>query len=332
MRPWYSMKKSDDDTAEVCIFDEIGVSFWGEDTVSAKAFNDELTSLGEVKNITLRVNSPGGDVFDGVAIHNMLKNHKATVTARVEGIAASAASYVVMAADKIVMPSNSFMLIHGASGLVWGKADDMRATAADLDRIDNSMTATYAARSAQTTDKIKAIMKEDRLMDAAEALYLGLTDEVTDPVKMAASYSLKLLPQSAAEKFKAALVTTAEPDPPPAKAVEGAEPRVPVAPPLPKSDNVVNLDAARKEGEAAHVKYVADVRDLCKLAGMEDKAITYVADNMPLEKVREALMAARADAGPNILPHHPLADKSLQAAAATSWGKITDKLNARIKK
>src|SRR4029077_12753927 len=107
---------AEDKSAEILIYDEIGKSWWGEDTVSAKQFLDDLANLGDVDNISLRINSPGGDVFDGVAIHNALKNHKATVTAHVDGIAASAASFIAMAADKIVMPSNSFMLVHGAAG------------------------------------------------------------------------------------------------------------------------------------------------------------------------------------------------------------------------
>ena len=91
-----------------------------------------------MQEIKLRINSPGGDVFDGVAIYNAIKNHKAKVTAHVDGIAASAASFVAMAADEIVMPSNSFMLVHNASGFAMGQADDMRAVAADLERIDKS--------------------------------------------------------------------------------------------------------------------------------------------------------------------------------------------------
>ena len=160
-------------TAGIVIYDEIGKSWWGEDTVSAKGFLEELSALGDVDAITLRVNSPGGDVFDGVAIHNALKNHKATVTAHVDGIAASAASFIVMAANSIVMPSNSFMLIHGASGMSWGNADDMRATADDLDRIDKSLTATYASRSKMSTAKVKALMAEDRLMGAERPSRLG---------------------------------------------------------------------------------------------------------------------------------------------------------------
>jgi ATP-dependent protease ClpP protease subunit len=204
MRQWFTMKAAEDKTAEIFIYDVIGKSFWDDDTVSAKQFVDDLAALGDVSAITLRINSPGGDVFDGVAIHNAIKNHKATVTAQVDGIAASAASFIAMAADKIVMPSNSFMLVHGASGFAYGSADTVRALAEDLDRIDKSMTATYAARSNSTAATVQALMKEDRLMDADEAKKLGFADEVTEPIKMAAKFSLRLLPKAAAEKFRAA--------------------------------------------------------------------------------------------------------------------------------
>ena len=341
MRPWYSMKKPDENTAEICIFDEIGKSWWGEETVSAKSFNDDLNALGkDVSNITLRINSPGGDVFDGIAIHNALKQHPATVTAHVDGIAASIASFIAMAADKIVMPSNAFMLIHGASGMSWGNADDMRATADDLERIDKSISATYVARSGKPAAKVRALMKEDRLMDAAEVKEFGLCDEVIEPVQMAASFSLRLLPQPAAKKFKAALGTETEPDPPPVPVSEGPEPQ-PVAEPAPPSpaapvaeppqQNVVQLNAARNEGVKQHAKYVSDVNDLCVLASLPDRAIAYIKANKTLDQVREDLMKART-AGPDILPQHPLASNGTgPQAAATGWKKIADKLNARLR-
>ena len=256
MRQWFTMKADDDKSAEILIYDEIGKSFWSEETVSAKKFLDELGELGDVENITLRINSPGGDIFDGTAIHNAIKNHKAKVTAHVDGIAASAASYIAMAADKIIMPANAFMLIHGASGFVFGNAEDMREVAADLDRVDKSITATYVARSKSTTAKIKAIMKEDRLMDAAEAKELGLADEVTKEVKMAANFSLRLLPKAAAERLRAE-TGTVHGDPPPA-APEPAEPaaQAPPAPPVPTITepprNVITSSVAKQAGIEEH--------------------------------------------------------------------------------
>src|SRR4051812_34084332 len=231
MRNWYTMKQAENNAAEILIYDEIGKSWWDEDTVSAKSFLDDLNALGDVDAITLRINSPGGDVFDGVAIHNAIKNHKAKVTAHVDGIAASAASFIAMAADKIVMPANSFLLIHGASGVSFGNSDDMRAVADDLDRIDKSLTATYVARAKSTTAKVKALMKEDRLMDAAEAKEWGFTDEVTAETKMAAKFSLRLLPKAAADRFRAETGEgQGDADPQPEKVPEEEPPSPPPAP------------------------------------------------------------------------------------------------------
>ncbi|MET3969104.1 head maturation protease, ClpP-related [Bradyrhizobium sp. S3.9.1] len=339
MRQWFTMK-AEDKTAEIVIYDEIGKSWWGEDTVSAKQFLDDLTALGDVDAITLRVNSPGGDVFDGVAIHNSLKNHKATVTAHVDGIAASAASFIVMAADKVVMPSNAFLLIHGASGLSWGNADDMRAVADDLDRIDQSLTATYVARAKSTTAKVKALMKEDRLMDATEAKQWGFADEVTSEKKMAANFSLRLLPKAAADAFRLQS-GSGEGDPPsPAPAPEA--PEVPPAPPAPvqepsapapvvtepaaKSAEIIILEA-KQQGIEEHRVYVASVTDLCKLAQQPERVGGYVRANTPIEQVRKELLEVRAQE--TVMPQHPLAPPGPPASA---WEKITDKLNARFRK
>jgi len=177
-------------------------------------------------------------------------------------------------------------------------------------------------------------------MDAAEVKEFGLCDEVIEPVQMAALFSLRLLPQPAAMKFKAALGTETEPDPPPVPVSEGPEPQ-PVAEPAPPSpaapvaeppqQNVVQLNAARNEGVKQHAKYVSDVNDLCVLASLPDRAIAYIKANKTLDQVREDLMKART-AGPDILPQHPLASNGTgPQAAATGWKKIADKLNARLR-
>lgn len=345
MRQWFTMKADDNKTAEIVIYDEIGKSWWGEDTVSAKQFLDDLNALGDVDAITLRINSPGGDVFDGVAIHNSLKNHKAKVTAHVDGIAASAASFIAMAADKIVMPANSFLLIHGASGMSWGNADDMRAVADDLDRIDKSLTSTYVTRAKSTTAKVKALMKEDRLMDAAEAKDWGFADEVTSEKKMAAKFSLRLLPKAAADRVRAE--TGTEPGEDASTPTDPETPEVPAVPPVsPNKDEpgktepektdpatpaasatVVTLDAAKKQGIEEHRKYVATVTDLCTLAATPERVGGYVRANTPVDQVRKELLEVRT--AQTVMPQHPLVPPAAQASA---WGKITDKINARLKK
>ena len=116
--------------AEVSIYDEIGA--YG---VSAKSFLDELGALPGDGPLTLRLNRPGGSVFDAVAIYNALKRHSGPVTVWIDGIAASAASYIAMAGDEVVMPQNAFLMIHDPSGLVVGTAEDMRAMAEALEKI-----------------------------------------------------------------------------------------------------------------------------------------------------------------------------------------------------
>jgi ATP-dependent Clp endopeptidase proteolytic subunit ClpP len=367
MRNWFTMSKVEDDSeeeddkknpfAEILIYDAIGKSFWDDDAVSAQSFVTALADLGDVAEIKLRINSPGGDVFDGVAIYNAVKNHKAKVTAHVDGIAASAASLIAMAADKIVMPSNAFMLIHQSAGFSMGNAEDMIALAADLQRIDKSMAATYAARSGQPASKVRALMKEDRLMDATEAKSLGYADEIASPVKMAASMRLNVLPPKVAEKFRAE--TGTEQGDPPQSAPGPQEPGQPVpatpaptnpehpahepaeTPPVtrpgepdpaptpgtPRSAEVIDIKAVKQQGVDEHKAYVQAITDLCTLARAPEKVGAYVRAGTSADQVRKELLAKAAEQP--VLSQHPAVPP---APPAKAWDKITDKINARVKK
>ena len=132
-----------------------------------------LGALPDDSAIDLRLNSPGGSVFDAVAIHNALSRHAGPVTVWIDGIAASAASYIAMAGDEIVMPENAFLMIHDPSGMVIGTAADMRDMAGTLDKIAGSMLRGYAARSGKPEDEIAALMAAETWFDAAEALEAG---------------------------------------------------------------------------------------------------------------------------------------------------------------
>ena len=167
------------------IYDEIGA--FG---IPAKAFLDELKALGPVAELTLRINSPGGSVFDGVAIYNALKRHSAAITVWIDGIAASIASMVAMAGDEVVMPENAMLVLHDPSGLVAGTAADMRATAEALDRMKAGMVAAYRDKSGRDDVEIEAIMAAETWLSAAEAVELGFADRVEQPVRMAAHFDL----------------------------------------------------------------------------------------------------------------------------------------------
>ncbi len=345
MRRWFSMKKLDDKSGEVLIYDEIGKSWWNEDAMSAKHFDDELKALGDVESIILRINSPGGDAFDGLAIHNTIKNHAATFTAQIDGIAASAASIIAMAADTIVMPENAFVLIHGASGFAMGNAQDMRAMADDLDRLDKSIVATYANRSGQDIEKIQSIMKEDRLMDANEAKGLGLCDEIKGAAKMAATYSLRLLPPNAAAKFKTVIEPTDEREPPSGTSVVEPGPQqqqqLQSQGPAPTTRNengggaeVISLDAARAEGSEQAMSYVNEVNSLCALAGMPAMARDFIAKKEAVDNVRKKLIEARASADERLEAQHHRAmpTQAAREKTAAAWSRVADQLNARLRK
>jgi ATP-dependent Clp protease, protease subunit len=183
-RHWYDFR-AQAKGAEIVIYDEIGA--FG---IPAKAFLDELKALGAVAELTLGINSPGGSVFDGVAIYNALKRHDARVTVWVDGISASIASMIAMAADEIVMPANAMLMLHDPSGLVIGTAADMRGMAEALDKMKAGMVAAYRDKSGRDDAEIETLMATETWLSAEEAVELGLADRVEQPVRMAAHFDL----------------------------------------------------------------------------------------------------------------------------------------------
>ena len=183
---WKVTAKNDNE-AEILLYDEIAdfdSEGWG--VVSAKGLINKIKALGKVSNITLRINSIGGDVFEAQAMYNYLKAHPANVTVRVDGLAASAASVVAMAGNKIIMPTNALMMIHNPSGGVWGEADDMRDTAEILDKVRDTIANVYVARTGLDREKVISMMAEESWLTATEAHELKFCDEVEESVAVAA--------------------------------------------------------------------------------------------------------------------------------------------------
>lgn len=197
MKKW-KIKALNEDKAEIFIYSDIGYELW-EDKSTAQLFAEELKSLGENTSIDLHINSNGGDVFDGQAIHTLIKNHKGFVTAYIDGLAASIATVIAMGADKIVMPKNAMMMIHNAWTGLYGNANDLRKMADDLDHINDTIVNTYLAKVKDKTDEttIRELMNKESWLNAEECFNLGLCDEVSEPVKMAAC-----LTKEQAHKFK----------------------------------------------------------------------------------------------------------------------------------
>ncbi len=212
--------------AVLSIYDEIG--FWG---VQAADFRAALAAVKE-DEIVVEINSPGGDVFAGAAIYNMLKASGKQITSKVMGVAASAASLIAMAGDSIEMPKNTFMMVHNPWGSAMGNADEMRETAELLDKIGGSMLATYQAKTGLPEDELKALLAKDTWMTADEALELGFATSVTEEIKAQASFDMKRadLPEHIRAIYAATAMPPVAPpapqDPPapaPAPAASGAE-------------------------------------------------------------------------------------------------------------
>ena len=330
MASWYTIRARDGG-AEVAIHDEIGAQ-----GVSAKGFLAELGAIPDGAPILVRINSPGGSVFDAVAIHNAIKRHEGTVTVWIDGIAASAASYIAMAGDEIVMPENAFLMIHDPSGLVMGTAEDMRAMAEALDKVKGSLVSGYAAKSGRTPEEVSALMAAETWFDASDAVAQGFADRLIEPVRIAANFDIgrfrnappvlveqvETEPEPGAEPDGAEIEADEEPD------VKGDEfsdaddepviasdaPQPPVEAPPPSG---APPDPAAIRAEAiAHARAVVD---LCRLAGQPQMASKFLEQDASLDEVRAALLAAKAEAEPEIAPHHPQPGRS---SAARPWGEI----------
>lgn len=196
------------DAAELYIYGVIGGDWFGEG-ITAKQVADDLKALGKgVKAIDVRINSEGGNVFDGKAIYSLLVEHKATINVKVDGLAASAASFIAMAGNSIEIAEGAFVMIHNAWTVAMGGAEDMRRTADLLDTINTTICDVYCARTKQPAASIKNWMDDETWMTAKEAIANGFADKMTENLKVAASVShpnrFKKLPAALLPKRAAA--------------------------------------------------------------------------------------------------------------------------------
>jgi ATP-dependent protease ClpP protease subunit len=180
---WYRIANADD-RAEVFIYGAIG-DYMGEDDTTAASFIRELRNI-TAPSIELHINSPGGLVFDGVAIYSALVNHDATVDVSIDGVAASAASFVAMAGDTVTIEKPAKMMIHDAGGLVLGNADDMREMAGLLDELSDTIADIYSGRAGGTVEQWRAAMRAETWYSASEAVAAGLADRVANDTQASA--------------------------------------------------------------------------------------------------------------------------------------------------
>ena len=198
MKKWFEIINKAD-KAEIWIYEQIGEDFWTGGGVTAKSFQKELAGI-KASQIDLHINSPGGEVFDGITIYNLIKQHPANVTAHIDGLAASIASVIALAGDTVIMAENALFMIHNPWGFAMGDASEMRKTADLLDKIGGSLVTAYSSKSGKSDDEISALMDSETWMTAQEAKDAGFIDEISEQMDLAAC--AKFIPAMQKAKFK----------------------------------------------------------------------------------------------------------------------------------
>lgn len=271
---WEIKQAANPDVLEVYIYGDVkgdGYDFYEgkiiESETSANHFRDELAKHPDVKQIKMYINSYGGSVFEGTAIYSQLKRHPAQKTAYVDGFACSIASVIAMAADKVVMPKNTSMMIHNAWMVAIGNAAELRKAAEDLDKINQSNRQAYLIKAGDklTEEKLIELLDAETWLTAAECIELGLADEYAeqDADLTGAAENLKQmnlnidqqlkLHKSIAAQLRQMLEPEEEPDEEPEEAPETAQedskPEEPETPAEPEENKVLSLFKAigRKE-------------------------------------------------------------------------------------
>lgn len=333
MKSWFNIQAKANDTAEISIFDEIG--FWG---VTAQQFAKDLKALGNnLKQINLHIHSPGGDVFDGIAIYNLLKNHPANKTVYIDGLAASMASVIAMAGDEIIMPENAMMMIHKPWGIQGGDADDMRKYADLLDKVESTLIMAYVAKTGKSETDLAEMLKVETWLTGKECVELGFADKLADPLVAMASIQSKKLEDytKMPNEIKAMLFT------PQGNAGANPNPEQPQTPP-PAVENPQNsanaLNAGANALTALSQRNTAIKATFAAFGSQYDGLLAEcLADvSMTAEQAKDKLLAKL---GENTTPSVPqnhihagngnIVGDSVKQSLMARAGQDTDKANAR---
>jgi len=317
---------------EIRIYGDIG--FWGTDAELFATKLDEVAATAT--SIVLAINSMGGDVFDAFAIYNAVRRHSGKVTGRVDGVAASAASLILMACDTIEMPSNARLMIHNPNTVAAGEAEDLRKLADLLDSTSDSMLAAYVERSGRTEEEVRAIMDAETWLTAAQAKEQGFCDAIVDPIRIEAyAGAARLAARYAAvpAEIRAVLEDDGEvtPDPTPHP--------VPTPTPAPGSDVSVlaaHVYAACRDARIEHcaegivlatglrdrasvdaaIRNAQDIAGICLAASLTELTAGFVSDGLSPDQVRARLFE-RMTASQRPINHRaaPVASQDAPVAA-----------------
>ncbi|WP_322999969.1 head maturation protease, ClpP-related [Castellaniella sp.] len=304
---------------EISIHGDIG--FWG---VTASEFIAEFNAIPADAQILLSVHSDGGEVLESLAIYHVMARARDRITARVEGLAASAASAVIMAAGRIEMPANAYLMIHSPFTVAVGDFSELRASADLMEKLNNSYAAIYSERSGKDLAEVEAIMAAETWLNGEEAVAAGFADVVLDALPAQAHLS-----EQASATFRnapKALAADSAPNPTPSDPEPTPTPEPPPAPePAPTIDPMPPAEvatacvdggfaalaapliraSARPDDVTARLTEAREILALAKAAGRPEDAELLVLAGVSVETARARLTAARADNVPAISPHAP---------------------------
>lgn len=333
-----------------------GGGFFFEDGFTSKEVVDALAEMSG--DITARINSGGGFAWDGIAIYNAFKAHKGRVTIKVDAIAASAASIILMAGDQRVVPPSATVMIHNASGFTVGTGKDHRKTAEILDKLDGQMAQLYADATDQKVSHIKQMMEDETWLTGDEAVKEGFADEAPKDAaaaqaslfdytlyahapehlkKLAASFdrtkftnapalSADRKPRGLSAQNRTEQETTMT-DAEKAAADKAAADKLAADKAAEATTSAAKITAAADDAKKAERKRSADITAACELAGMPKKATAYINSDKSLSEVVVELQADRAKTKPSneVDPHHENAAGGTDDRAM--WGRVTARIN-----
>lgn len=171
-----NIKSANDDENTIAIYEQIGTDWFGEG-FTAKKMADALRAA-DGKDVTVSINSPGGDFFEGAAIYNLLREYSGKVTVKIPGLAASAASIIAMAGDVIQISEIGFLMIHDCWAIVIGNSAEMMKTAETFNKFDSAMADVYVSRTGLDKEEISDMMDKDTWLNGTEAIEKGFSDEL----------------------------------------------------------------------------------------------------------------------------------------------------------
>ncbi|WP_315127212.1 head maturation protease, ClpP-related [Comamonas antarctica] len=333
--------------AVLAIDNEIG--FWG---TQAADFRTALAAV-DGDELIVEINSPGGDVFAGLGMFNMLRTSGKAVTTRVTGVAASIASVLMLAGDKREMPANTLAMIHGVSSGVWGTIDEVAEHAETMRKIQSQVRQIYVDRMGVDEATADGYMAKDNWLTADECLEAGFATEIIDSVTATAKFDMARadLPEHVAKLFKAQqdepqpdptdVTDPPEPTDSPADVEKLAEPAAQVIAAMAESNGLKDyakffaLNCASVADAQVRMAAAREVVALCTVVGAADKAAAHVRSGKPLAEVRAALVEAMAATDVHVEtapPEKPETNGKAAKPAAVNTDSIWASHNSQLKK